>query len=367
MKNKLNSKSNHIRVLRLLISITETNAAYNQFSLPVASEQDITICTYFRIKNNVSKSITIFPGDGTVLGFIRAIKSAVGNKEYDVIHAHTPHVGLLFIFASLILNPQLLYSTVYTFHSSYPNYKIRNRLMLFWVFALFRRVVCCSRSSYESLPHTYKWIAGSRLRFIPNGVDIDRIDQNSKRNQRKLAGREFTVVSVGRLTEIKCPHILLQAFHMSFVHPMKLVFIGEGALYKDLLSLSQNLGIPDSVIFTGLISRDQVHQYLLKADLFISTSSIEGLPIAVLEAMACRCPVVLSSIPPHREIANGAKFIPIISPQDVQGFATSIQKFQQMSNNKRALIGSQCRRIVENRFSLDRMLTQYEMIYRELN
>jgi glycosyltransferase involved in cell wall biosynthesis len=105
---------------------------------------------------------------------------------------------------------------------------------------------------------------------------------------------------------------------------------------------------------------------LLNADLFISLSKGEGLPVSVLEAMACRCPVLLSDIPPHREIAEGVDFIPAIHPDDAAGYAREIRKFREMPASERAIVGQKCRRIVEERFSLSAMHAGYENVYDEV-
>jgi glycosyltransferase involved in cell wall biosynthesis len=58
-----------------------------------------------------------------------------------------------------------------------------------------------------------------------------------------------------------------------------------------------------------------------------------------MEAMACGRPVILSDIPPHREIAEGVDFIPLIKPDDVSGFAQEINKFSEMPVSERTMIG----------------------------
>jgi glycosyltransferase involved in cell wall biosynthesis len=140
--------------------------------------------------------------------------------------------------------------------------------------------------------------------------------------------------------------------------------MGDGSLRPSLLTQSK---ADDRVQFTGLIAREEVFEQLLNADLFISTSRGEGLPISVLEAMACRCPVLLSDIPPHREIAEGVDFIPLVHPEDAAGFAREIKKFREMSLAERIAIGRKCRKLVEERFSLPVMHAGYEEIYAELS
>jgi glycosyltransferase involved in cell wall biosynthesis len=115
-----------------------------------------------------------------------------------------------------------------------------------------------------------------------------------------------------------------------------------------------------------MIDRDSVFGYFGQADLFVSASLGEGLPVAVLEAMACRCPVVLSDIPPHREIAKGVDFVPLIEPDDVAGFAREIERIREMPVSERIAIGQKCRQLVEERFSLSAMHAGLEKVYAQI-
>jgi hypothetical protein len=102
------------------------------------------------------------------------------------------------------------------------------------------------------------------------------------------------------------------------------------------------------------------------SDVYVSASFGEGLPIAVLEAMVARCPVVLSDIDPHREIAEGVDFIPLVDPRDVQGFGDQVQRIRSLSPDARAELGERCRAHVESRFALANMHAGYDEVYREL-
>ena len=100
--------------------------------------------------------------------------------------------------------------------------------------------------------------------------------------------------------------------------------------------------------------------------MLVSTSRIEGLPVAALEAMVCGLPVVLSDIPPHREIANGATFIPLINPDNISEFAQEIDRFREMPLSLRAEIGRKCRQLAVEKFSLTKMHRRYTEIYEEM-
>ncbi|MEJ2560863.1 MAG: glycosyltransferase family 4 protein, partial [Anaerolineae bacterium] len=216
----------------------------------------------------------------------------------------------------------------------------------------------------------FKRLAGARLGVVQNGLDIARVDHIADNIQpRPLQAKDFTAVAISRLVNIKNPFSVVTAFQQSTDYASqtsRLVYIGDGPLRNSLLTESREFGLENRIEFTGLIPRETVFEYLLKADLFISASRGEGLPISVLEAMACRCPVILSDIPPHREIAEGVDFIPLVKPDDVAGFAREIKKLREMPVSERAAIGQNCRKLVEQRFSLPAMHTGYAEVYAQI-
>lgn len=361
-----NQSKGNLRILRLMLAVRETSAPYNQFSLPLAQEHDITLCTYFASDVIPPRTITLFEGDGSLAGFFRALGAALDAKEYDIVHAHSPHVGLFFLLARLF-NRRAAAPAVVTVHDSYQNYKLRNRLMFMPVFAGFQRVVCCGQASYDSFPALYRWLAGDRMVAVRNGLDIARVDgiaANTDRRPSRSTG--FTVIAISRLVDIKNPSTVVAAFRLGADATSRLLYAGDGPLRPALVAESRDAGLSDQIEFSGLIPREKVFKHLFAADLFISTSRGEGLPVAVLEAMACGCPVVLSDIPPHREIAEGVDYIPLIHPDDGTGFAREIERFRGMSASERRTIGRKCRALVEERFSMAAMHAGYAGIYAQV-
>lgn len=364
----MNKTSRSLNVLHILLSIGETSAPYNEHCLSMADERKIAICTYFR-NSSISPppEITLFEGNDSLKGFFRALKAALAEKEYDIIHTHSPHVGFLFLLATALKPAKYLPITVHTVHSSFQNYRrLRIRLMLIPVFTFFQRVVCCGQASFESVPTFYKWLAGDRLCAVQNGVDMDRVDHTIGNKRQYCHNGHFTIATVGRLIEIKNPLSVLNAFQQSADQAACLVFIGEGNLRDLILTHSKTFGLEKQVDLRGLIPREKVYQNLAKTDLYVSASRVEGIPVSVLEAMSCRCPVLLSDIPSHREIAEGVDFIPLIQPDDVAGFTREIERFKQMSPSERADIGEKCRKLVEERFSLAKMHRGYAEVYAQV-
>lgn len=357
-------------VLRLLLEIPETNAPYQALSKPLASRHRITICTYFPVTIEIVPEIRVLQGDGSLRGFARVLRRTLADDRYEIVHAHTPHVALVYLFLSL-LRPWRLQNTVFTVHNCFENHKFRNKLMLIPVFIAFRRIVCCSRSSYESFPRLCRRLLGRRMCYVPNGVDTQRVDAARKRlgtpsEEGRDANRPFTVLSAGRLVPIKNIPTTIDAFARVRRDDARLVVVGDGPLRETLAAQGERFGTESSVEFTGLLSRDEVFRQMLRSDLFVSPSYGEGLPVAVLEAMACGCPVILSDIAPHREIAAATDFIPLVDAEDTEAWAGEIDRFQTMCQIERRAIGAKCARWVQERFSLDAMHRRYEAIYDEV-
>jgi glycosyltransferase involved in cell wall biosynthesis len=348
-------------ILHIIIRILPTTGPYNEHCLPVAQERDIAICT-FREGIIPPREITLFQGDGTLRGFWRAFGDSLRGGKYDVIHTQAPQTGVLLIAVSL-LKRRSMANAVYTAQNSYANYPLRNRLLHFPVFMFFPTIVLCSHSVFDSLPASLRWLGRGKMSIVPNSVDTDRVNRVIGEGQSRRTNGKFTVISVGRLIDIKNPLTLLAAFAKDRDPDTRLIFVGDGDSRRELVEEVDRWRLTEHVTFTGLLEREDVYRKIAEADVYVSTSRGEGLPVAVLEAMACGTPVILSDIPPHREIATDASFIPLISPDDIEGFANEIQRVSRMPHTERAELGRRCKQLVENRFSVRSMHRSYEEIY----
>jgi len=355
-----------LSILHIILVLKPTNGQYNEHCLPLMDKRDITICTFFKSDITPPRAITLFDGDNTIMGFFRAVRAALAKREYDIIHVHTPHAGVLLLVALFMFGmyKKLIPSTVHTVQNSYENFKFRNKLLFIPSFVFFRQMVFCSHASYESFPGFYKWLAGDRMHVVQNAVDLNRIDRITKAKPA-VHNDHFTIATVG-LIKIKNPITVLDASFQDNDQDTRLIFLGEGSSRPLLAQKVERLGLQEQVQLMGMVARDKVFEYFALADLFVSASWGEGLPVAVMEAMASGRPVVLSDIPPHREIAEGIDFIPLIKPDDVTGFAQEIKKFREMSVSERTIIGQKCRKLIEERFSLPIMHAGYREVYAKI-
>ncbi len=352
-----------LKILHLIVRLGAPNTQYNEHCLPLVGKREIAICAFFRDAPLAPPpEITVFEGGGTVRGFLRALGTAFAGRSYDVVHAHAPQTGSLLLLGNLLARRSMT-GAVYTVHNCFQNYSLRNQLLLFPVFLAFPRITLCSRSVLESLPRLLRQIGRHKMSIVTNSVDTERVDRVIADLDRRARDGHFTAISVSRLIGRKDPVALMRAFDRAALDDARLVFLGDGELTDELRNQAAALGLGDRITFTGMVARDDVYHWVAEADVYLSTSRGEGLPIAVLEVMACGIPVILSDIPPHREIAEGADFIPLIPPGDVEGFARELRRMQQLTPGERASLGQRCREIVDERFSLWAMHRAYDEVY----
>lgn len=361
-------ESRRLRVLHVIHLLGETNSQYNEHCLPVVDQRDLSIVTFFPPQLTPHPKIDVFAGSGSLRGFFAALREALDAKDYDAIHVHAPPHAVLVLTAFLLWGRlrELRGSLVYTVHDSFYDYTLRNQTLMVVALIAYARIVFCSHAARDSVPLVWKWFDRGHWTVVQNGADFARVDRRLRASEVTRDPDTFTISFVGRLEKVKDPVALIEAFSMANGASSRLRVIGTGSLEEAIAERVRDLGLEDRVTLEGLTPRDEVFTYLASSDIFVSTSWGEGLPVAVLEAMAVGCPVILSDIPPHREVANGSSMIPLVPPGDVAGFAREIKGLIDLSPEERLALGSRCREHAVANFSLERMHAGMEAVYRGL-
>lgn len=159
-------------------------------------------------------------------------------------------------------------------------------------------VIACS-FSVASKMEKYSVVTNT----IVNGIDVNSsiFDKTMIRKNLNLPLNKKMLLSVGVLNKRKNPTLILNNFlNSSISDNVYLVFLGEGEECKTFRY--SNKPKESSIYFAGNVSN--VDEYLAAADIFISASKSEGMPLAVLEAMRSGLPLLLSDIEPHEEILS---------------------------------------------------------------
>lgn len=344
-----------LRVLHVIAGLGPTNAQYHEHCLPLLDERDFVLCSLLPARLDPPEGVELVQGDGTRRGAWRALRSALRSAEHDVAHAHVPGAAALLAVATAT-DRSARARTVYSMTNSWESYRRRNRLLLWGVLATVPQVVLCSDAVRDSLPRPLARLTRGRATVVPNGVDVRRIREVvAAMPPRPATAGPLTVVSPSRLVPIKDPLALLAAFGRARRPGDRLVFLGDGPLREPLVAAARAAGLADAVEVAGLVPRDEVYRRVARADVVVSSSHGEGLPVAVLEAMACGCPVVLSDIAPHREIAEHVPGLPLVPPGDVAGLAAALERFRGSDPAERARLGALGRGAVERHYGVDVM------------
>lgn len=284
-----------------------------------------------------------------------------------VIHIHQPRTGLAFHLMRKF--QQWRAPVLYTIHST--KYDLHNRVMAMMNFTLADHISFVSAASCRMFP---RWLSNrrrDRITTIANGVDLERVITWSATSDARTAAEAkqdrngtLSLINVGRLVQAKNQVFLLELLaHLG--DGVTLTIVGDGRLRARLAKTAAALGVADRVRFTGLIQREQVYRLVREADLFLSSSHWEGLPVAVLEAMTLQRPVILSDIPSHREIAAQGTSVKLV-PFSPDAWVEEIRQYAGLSPAERDAWGCKNRQLVETAFSLQRMHDEYSRLYADL-
>ncbi|MGH7360697.1 MAG: glycosyltransferase family 4 protein, partial [Candidatus Methylomirabilales bacterium] len=203
-----------------------------------------------------------------------------------------------------------------------------------------------------------------RIVHIPNGVDLnhfhpDPVERSGEARRRLGLPAGPLLGFAGRLDPQKGLHTLLAA-----VQPLltgdgetRLLLMGEGPQRSELEQAARRAGLSARILFRGLV-RD-VAPYLRACDIFVFPSVGEGMPNALLEAMASGLPCVASAIGGCTDIVTDGESGLLVPPGDAAAFRAALDRLLH-SPELRARLGAAARATVVSRFGLERLGERYE-------
>lgn len=209
----------------------------------------------------------------------------------------------------------------------------------------------------------------SKFVTIENGVDVRRfamqktISQNI-RKEFNLDNSATVFGIIGRLTPPKDHRVFLQAaaLILQSIPRARFLVVGDGPLRNDLESYANELGIQNSVIFTGM--RRDVPSVLAALDVLVISSLWEGIPVTLLEGMASALPVVATKVGSIPDVVTDETAI-LVPPSDPAAIAQACLK---LANNQefRFSMGHAGRKHVTANYSIDTMIDRTASLYAEL-
>ena len=327
--------------------------------LTLSSEPKDSMKDYFEDELN-TKVETL--GLSRLQGLVFA-KSHIGKfiKENDIsiVHSHGFRADGLVSKISDIKSVSTLHNyPFYDYMMRYGNIKgyVMATLHLKFISKINKPLACS-----KSVSNIFKIEKNILLGSIQNGTDTNRflkLEKNILKEKLKISAKNV-FISVGHLASGKDPLTIIKAFKKVEIKDSLLIFLGDGELKENCLDEIKN---DTNIKLMGRV--DNVHEYLGASDYFISASLAEGLPNAVLEAMACGLPCVLSNIPPHEEIYEINKNSSLMfDTKDVKGLS---EKLKEVANKDYQVMSKASKEIVFDNLSAEIMSGNYQKVYKSL-
>jgi glycosyltransferase involved in cell wall biosynthesis len=212
----------------------------------------------------------------------------------------------------------------------FANQTTRFRRLKKWLLArAYRtadRVIAVSNGVREGVVSFYQ-VPVEQLAVVPNFLDLARLDELAKASTPPLADEMFHIVTAGRLDHQKGHIYLLRAIdrlvHDHGQQNVRLHLLGEGPLERELRRFVQEKQLVDQIRFAGFVANPM--PLISQCHLFCLPSLYEGLPLALLEAMACRTPVLATDCPSGpREVLVDGKYGRLVPPRDAGQLAQAM-------------------------------------------
>ena len=278
-------------------------------------------------------------------------------RFYRLFHQRSPEL-VNFHFGSSCPNGLLaarlagVKHTVWTKHSFYQNGPFYRELppwkrvgsMILLQGILARRLIAVSDGIKQELQGYY--LPESKITRIYLGINLNRFQASSSHHQAALMDLEIEpdellIACVSQARPEKGLEFLLQALpKVKQAKPrVRLLLVGGGPLTEQLRQLAADLGVLDRVTFCGV--RNDVETILNQSKLLVLPSMTEGLPLVMLESLACGKPVVASRVGGIPEVVTDGINGFLVQPRDIDGLADKIIKLMS-DDDLRARMGKAC-------------------------
>lgn len=292
------------------------------------------------------------------------LKRLIRSQNFDIIHCHTPVGGVLGRLAARRTrkNGTRVFYTVHGFHF-YKGAPLKNWLFYYPVEKLcsyFTDVLITINQEDYSLAK--KKMKAKKVEYVPGvGVNLSRfenvqIDRDAKRREIGVPEKAILLTSVGELSTRKNHKIVLEALAEIDNEKIHYAIVGNGVLLYELQSFAKKHGITHRVHFLGY--RKDIAEIYKASDICCLPSIHEGLPVALMEAMACGLPVVCSRIRGNTDLIGTSGGILF----DYDNVDECRQAIEDVINGDMIRMGKANKDCVQN-YSIDKIIMRMKSLY----
>ena len=295
-------------------------------------------------------------------------------EHFDVLHTHSSKTGVLGRLAAKLAGVSCIVHTVHGFAFAAAKSKFQKKFFVVaeWLGGLCADKVICLHSEDARICHDEIGIPAHKIVVLANGIDLHKFrpltDAEKKENIRaelSVPVSRKLILMVGRLWEQKNPECLISAYCQlwSSGDPgADLVIVGDGELQDSLVDMVKKADLIDNVHFLGW--RSDIPELLRVSDIFALPSRWEGMPLAILEAMASGLPVVASDIPGNRHLVENNKYGFLFTSDDSYSLASCLIKLLR-NKELRVKQGKAGRTYVEEKHDINKRVQYLELMYHQ--
>ncbi|MFQ3248047.1 MAG: colanic acid/amylovoran biosynthesis glycosyltransferase [Arenicella sp.] len=184
-------------------------------------------------------------------------------------------------------------------------------------------VVSISEFNIQYLHQQYPALIEQPYKVIPLGVD----SAHGKKKQKLKPGDTFKCLNIGRLDVHKGQHVLIDAINQLKVRGVNVScdIIGAGPKRQQLRDLIDRFNLQDEVNLLGLKYHNEVLDLLPTYDAYVMSSIVEGMPIALMEAMRARVPIITTDVGAIPELLDGGNCGLLVPSNDAAALANAIE------------------------------------------
>jgi glycosyltransferase involved in cell wall biosynthesis len=293
------------------------------------------------------------------------LTSLIRRLHPTVIHSHMIHANLLTRLVHQFSNVSVLIGTAHSINEGGFMREFAYRMTDF-LCDITTQVSQSGMDRYIRVKATPK----KKIRFIPNGVNLDRFYPDL--NVRIQVRREFEInsnfvwLAVGRFEAPKDYKNLIHAF--SHAHSVNsnaiLLLVGDGALRPDIEQLVKTLGLSSFVKFLGI--RNDIPALMNSADAYVMSSQWEGMPIVLLEASATGLPILATRVGGIPEVVQDGVSGMLVSYHDSMALASGMSLMMGLATHDLKRMGLNGLDFTRSHYCLNAVVDQWERLYYEL-
>lgn len=298
-----------------------------------------------------------------VVAFIRLLKT-IKSRRVDIVHTHLFSSHIWGALAARWCRTKLLRT-----EHNLSEWKSRTRRALDrFILSLADGIVAVSEAVGDSLA-TAVGIEPDRIRVIPNGLNPERLKTKTGRKQKPaelvIPPGVRIVATAAALTPKKGHRYLLEAAAMILGKRRDVCFLlmGEGELRDELEREVAARGLSENVRLLG--SRGDALEIISTCDVFTLSSTREGLPIALLEAMALERAVVATAVGGSAALIDDGVNGLLVPPADPAALAEAVESLLENPGRATAL-GKAAARKIRTEYAIEPMIESYRETYREI-